>query len=747
MRALPALSLALATALCAAGPLAAQIVVDGTTDTVVTLGAGGEVNVRVAPPAAGGLSHNRYDSFSVPKAGAVLDNRTAAARTILNEVTGSAPSRIEGALRVEGQLAHVVVANPNGITIDGGRFVNTGRVALTTGPLTFEDRQIAPGIFQRNAVTTVRGGTIVIEGGGLSGQMDALDLIAEKIRVGGPVEVAGDTGALALTGGWSVTEFNSAILPGNTSALWSSPSALDGGPEGVMVEVLRPGVLGANRIGIAVTGAGAGVRMAGGAQAGRDGFRLSASGDVLLDGARIASTGDAVVTGRSVTVSATDVQAAGLSVDAAERLDIDTGVTLSAEAALLLTSGGALNLSQATLRSDNALLFDSAGPMTLSSSSLRAAGHLTGAASAITLQTGSELVAENGALIATTRAGNFTNLGSLVQGGQKAEGLADAAGTLSDGAVTLNVAGDLRNVTATGTDAPLAILFGAAGDLSLTGAGNLANLGGRLVANGDVRLRFGGDLDNAAGADLPAPQPVQTRKGKGKRSWWAFWMRRPTTYRLSFTGLPESHVRAAGITAQGAVDLRLAGDLRVHGADINANGGDIAISAASVTVASVATGALDARQTCGFTCRGKASGQVQSLGGQINAAGAIDIATTGALILRGGSLYALSTVAATADRVLLAARQLPMAVRRPDGIHALWSGGTIWAYLRDLGGTVTSGAGDVTLAAPVTLEGGAVAAAGSVTTGPQEVLRRPGIQTLIAGREIGLFRDLPGVGQ
>jgi hypothetical protein len=63
-----------------------------------------KVRPRVAAPGRNGISRNSYDRFSVPSAGVDPDNRTAAARTILNEVTGTAPSRLEGPLTV-GALA------------------------------------------------------------------------------------------------------------------------------------------------------------------------------------------------------------------------------------------------------------------------------------------------------------------------------------------------------------------------------------------------------------------------------------------------------------------------------------------------------------------------------------------------------------------------------------------------------------------------------------------------------------------
>ncbi len=48
-----------------------------------------------------------------------------AANLIINEVTGSNRSELQGKLEVAGKGANVLIANPNGITCNGCSFVNT----------------------------------------------------------------------------------------------------------------------------------------------------------------------------------------------------------------------------------------------------------------------------------------------------------------------------------------------------------------------------------------------------------------------------------------------------------------------------------------------------------------------------------------------------------------------------------------------------------------------------------------------
>ena len=59
--------------------------------------------------------------------------RTGSASLIVNEVTGSTQSHIHGFIEVHGRAADLVVANPNGISVNGRGFINAPRVTLTIG--------------------------------------------------------------------------------------------------------------------------------------------------------------------------------------------------------------------------------------------------------------------------------------------------------------------------------------------------------------------------------------------------------------------------------------------------------------------------------------------------------------------------------------------------------------------------------------------------------------------------------------
>ncbi|WP_408202503.1 two-partner secretion domain-containing protein [Paraburkholderia sediminicola] len=141
-------------AVAASAAHAAGIVPDGGTATAVTTSPAGRQTVNLAPT-IGGVSNNTYTSFNVSKVGADLNNVGINARTIVNQVTSTNPSLIQGDINVLGPSANVILANPNGITIDGGSFVNAGHVVLSTGQVSFDDLVPAPGVTQRNVVLTL----------------------------------------------------------------------------------------------------------------------------------------------------------------------------------------------------------------------------------------------------------------------------------------------------------------------------------------------------------------------------------------------------------------------------------------------------------------------------------------------------------------------------------------------------------------------------------------------------------------
>jgi len=160
----------------------AQIIADpsapGNQRPVILNTANGLPQVNIQTPSAAGVSRNTYSQFDVQAQGAILNNSAAnvqtqlggwiagnpmvsggAARVILNEVNSSNPSYLKGYVEVAGSKAEVIIANPSGIQVNGGGFINASTVTLTTGTPVMNG-----GNLESYQVT---GGRIQIEGLGL----------------------------------------------------------------------------------------------------------------------------------------------------------------------------------------------------------------------------------------------------------------------------------------------------------------------------------------------------------------------------------------------------------------------------------------------------------------------------------------------------------------------------------------------------------------------------------------------------
>lgn len=140
------------------GPIyAAEIIVDKNKNPNVNIdkAPNGKVDfININNPNKNGISHNVFTEFNVDKNGVILNNGKdfttsqlggiiygnpnfqnggREATLILNEVSGINRSKIEGFTEITGKKADYILANPNGIYVNGAGFINMGRVTFTTG--------------------------------------------------------------------------------------------------------------------------------------------------------------------------------------------------------------------------------------------------------------------------------------------------------------------------------------------------------------------------------------------------------------------------------------------------------------------------------------------------------------------------------------------------------------------------------------------------------------------------------------
>ncbi len=261
--------------------------------------------VQIAAPNAAGVSHNQYSNYNVEAQGQILNNSQEmvksqlggyilgntnlqpgqSARIIVNEVTSAHPSQLKGHIEVAGKSSEVVIANPNGITCAGCGFINTTRNTLTTGtPIFGGDGSLSA--FQ------VTRGLITVDGNGLNSS-DRVDLIARAVQLNAGLW-AEDANVVTGANRVGYADLSAQAIAG------------EGAKPGYGLDVSAIGGMYAQKIRLAGTEAGVGVRSAGEFVATGGDFVLTSAGDVQLSGRTAASSrvqvdaaGTAALTGRN----------------------------------------------------------------------------------------------------------------------------------------------------------------------------------------------------------------------------------------------------------------------------------------------------------------------------------------------------------------------------------------------------------------------------------------------------------------
>jgi len=275
-----------AAILAADAPILPDTKAPASQQPLVQQTANGIPLVQITAPTAGGVSRNLYTHFNVPEKGAILNNAhkvtntqlagyvqsnpnmvRGTAKLIVNEVTGSGRTAMNGFLEVAGDRAGVIVANPNGITVNGGGFLNTSRAMLTTGRPIYD----ASG---RVTDVTVAGGRIQVAGKGLdASQTDQVDLLAQAVQVNAGIWAKE---AHVVTGRNRIAYDGLQVTPLSETG---NQNVAD--EPGVALDVAAIGGMYANRIYLVGTEKGLGVNL-GGTLSATDSLALENNGDLHI---------------------------------------------------------------------------------------------------------------------------------------------------------------------------------------------------------------------------------------------------------------------------------------------------------------------------------------------------------------------------------------------------------------------------------------------------------------------------------
>ncbi|MBA5236553.1 DUF637 domain-containing protein [Pectobacterium aroidearum] len=329
-------------------PAFAALTPDGPRTQVNNAGAVPVINI--ATPNAAGVSHNTYKDFSVGTPGAVLNNSIAAgqsqlagqlnananlngkaAELIINEVTGSTRSDLQGKIEVFGNKANVLIANPNGITCDGCGFINTPSATLTTGK---------PVLDQQGALEAleVKKGSITIGGKGLDGSAtDYVDILSRATELNGKINAK----SLTLTQGSNRVDFKTGTI---------APIAGEGAKPLLAVDTKALGGMYAERIRLVATEDGVGANVAN-LTSSQQGITLDSKGKIQLG--NVHAKTDLNLTAQQVDIAAGNTVKSDRDITLASTVLNNRGNIIAGEDMRLFNDS--LTNTQATIQANNNL--------------------------------------------------------------------------------------------------------------------------------------------------------------------------------------------------------------------------------------------------------------------------------------------------------------------------------------------------------------------------------------------------------
>ncbi|MCL9848077.1 filamentous hemagglutinin N-terminal domain-containing protein, partial [Ralstonia solanacearum] len=727
-----------------------------------TTGQGGGVPVvNVTTPNPSGLSYNLLRSLTVDGIGLILNNSLAGggtllgghvggnanlatsgpASTILTQVTGTDPIRLNGTVEVFGTPASVIFAAPAGIYTQGVGFTNTPRVTLSSGTPQFLNGSGANVPFdQASAVGfLVNSGRIQIDsaagstaGAGIEGTVGAINLIGQTVGVNAPLfagnqinVIAGNQQVAPVATGTGRAGSDWQVSGTGANAAANSPSAQNG----LAIDATAFGAMTAGQIKLISTAQGLGVRAAGDLAANTGNVNIDANGDVSVgnvygqQAVGIATTGAVTTSGavraqQDVTIGAGGDLTIGGAAQAGNDLTLNAGGNvagagnLAAAKALNVSAGKSVNLGGSLNAASIAVTAqgtDGTGDLALggnvSSPNTIQLNAARDASIAGPLTTGGDLRLTAGRDIAI--GGAVQSTGASVLGAAR-DIHVTGTGSVTAGATTTATAGRNLGVDGTvssrgeirldATDGQVAstgsLISGGAITATAGGANGDIALGGKVSAPGSVTLAAarnatvggqlvtGTDLKIGAGQDVAITGAVQSVGA------------------TTLTGGRDIGIASTGAVTAGTTTTAVAGrHLLLLGS--TASGGDTQLTATGglATAGTVlAGGNVSASGQAGVALGGTVYATrgvtAQSGGGAIGVTGSV-IAHGGSAVLTGTDVSVSGTTQSSGDTALTAT-QGSVAV---DGQSAAVGNLNISAAQDIAGQGTTTSVGNTTLAA------------------------------------------------
>ena len=252
--------------------------------------------INITNPDSKGVSINEYSRFNTPTTGTILNNSNKnidtkiagqidanyrlnkEASLIINKVNSAEKSSLKGNLEVAGSRADVVIANPNGISVDGLNMINSRSLTLTTGNI----NKLSP-----KEIELISNNSIDIVGDGLNDKSsDYTNVISNAINLNSNIHA----NELNIIGEKALTSSKDRLYNDVKAKNQENSFSLDSSALGGMY---------ANKIKLVGTSNGVGVNNNGLVIANNN-IEISLDGDIVNTGA-IASNKDTSIKANTIT--------------------------------------------------------------------------------------------------------------------------------------------------------------------------------------------------------------------------------------------------------------------------------------------------------------------------------------------------------------------------------------------------------------------------------------------------------------
>ncbi|PZW49455.1 hemagglutinin repeat-containing protein [Pseudomonas sp. URMO17WK12:I2] len=618
---------------------AAQLTVDAQAggNTSLDQAGNGVPIVNIATPNGSGLSHNKFTDYNVGQQGLILNNATErlqstqqggiiignpnlqgrAAGVILNEVTGSNRSQFKGYTEVAGQAAHVIVANPHGITCDGCGFINTPRATLSTGAPVVNNGRLQG--------FDVNGGDIAIEGAGLNASnVDQFDLITRSAQINAEIHAK----RLNVIAGRNEVD---------VATLQATAKADDGSQQPQLaIDSSALGGMYAGAIRLVGTEAGVGVKLAGDMAASAGDIRIDASGKLSL--AQTSAAGDLAVKAGEVALTGKTYAAGQARISAQGSLQVQQSLATAGDIRLEAEQVVNQGLVEAGVKADNSR---TAADLRIEAQQIRNTGSLIGNRQ-LEVKASQRLDNQGGTLSAKT----LTRIDAAQLDNRQGQVRSDAALSV--------VAGDVDNRSGQIAAKQVDIAVAAGGVLDNrqgmlfaqerleVAAGDLDNSGkGTLASQGSLSVTLSGHLDNHGQGTLVSQGSQSIRAASVDNGGDGLLSSRTS---LSLTEAATDN-RGGRIQADGVLNLNQ-GSLNNQGGTLSGKGS-----------VSLELSSLDNRNQGQVSAKGNLDAKIghleQANGGELLSQGRLTLEGTRLDNRQGGLIAATEALEIVAGEVLL----------------------------------------------------------------------------------------------